>query len=223
MTSEICGYETGNGPCKNPAGDDGTCYLESHESESGYSAAELRDMDPVTADEELTDDQYAEWMKWQDLDQQADENKAELEAEAEQAVETLVRADMGAITNTIEVHGNEIEVAVTLDRRQKRTLSHLEEEYEGIDDPENPTEEDIESMESMFADFFAVMFREFNGVDLVDEPDKSEAIARECVEQWGLRASMYALVRIIEATEAADEELMESVESFRTETGGGRD
>lgn len=222
MSSDICGYETGNGPCKNPAGDDGTCYLESHEPDD-YSAAELRAMGPKTADEELTAEQYDEWMKWQDLDQQADENKAELENEAEQAVETLVKADMGAITNTIDVHGNQIEVAVTLDRKQKRTLSRLEDEYEGIDDAENPTEEDIERMESMFADFFAVMFREFNGVDLVDEPEQSEAIGRECVGQWGLRASMYALVQIIEATEAADKELMESVESFRTETGGGRD
>lgn len=49
MATETCGYPTESGPCQLPAGDDGSCHLDSHEPTSDDDG-DNRDATDASAD-----------------------------------------------------------------------------------------------------------------------------------------------------------------------------
>lgn len=181
---------------------------------------ELRAMSEEEAEMWLDADEYDRWERLQRLDSQREETKAEWDRQEQETVETLVKADMGELTTDLNIYGNDISVLVNLDREQRHLMRAIQEKYAGVEGIEDLTETELDALESMLADWLEVIIHEFNGTRLVDlDADERRTLTLQIVEKWGLRATMMAMVDIIEAINTQDQETMEMVEKFRGASG----
>lgn len=181
---------------------------------------ELRSMSEEEAEMWLDGDEYDRWERLHRLDAQRKETQAEWDEQEQKTVATLVKADMGDLTTDLDIYGNDVSVLVNLDREQRALMRAIQDKYAGVEDIEDLTETEIDALESMLADWIEVVVHEFNGTKLDDlSEEKRRTLTLQMVEKWGLRATMMAMVDIIEAINVQDEQTMEMVEKFRGTSG----
>ena len=181
---------------------------------------ELREMSRQEAEMWLDGEEFKRWERLKALDEQRAETKAEWAKEERRTVDTLVKADMGSLTTGLELYGNEVSVLVNLDRKQRDLMRSIQQKYDGVEDVDNLSESEIDTLESMLADWLGVVIREFNGTRLPDlSQEERQELTLSMVEAWGLRATIMAMVDIVESINEQDAEVMDAVESFRGETG----
>lgn len=182
---------------------------------------QLLRMDDEEANMWLSDAEHERREKLKELYEGAEETREEWQEQEKATVETLIEADMGELTTKLDLYGNDVEVLLNLDRDQRQLIERIQTKYEGADDIDKLNESEVQRLESMLAEFFEIVFHSFNGERLDDLGSQKAALLTESVvEEWGIRASIYAMIEIIETINEQDEETMERVQKFRGETGG---
>ena len=217
--SDTCDYPTGSGACQNPAGEDGTCWIDSHERDD-YSAMDLRDMDRAEADQRLDDADLARWKDVQELTNAADE-RAEQFAENEQTVHSVVvDADLSDLGTDVDLFGNTLTVYLDSDDdRLHDAVERLEDEFGDVsqDDLGTLDKSDRTAIGNALEDILLSAIVAWDGQAFDDLPaDEPLAIVQTAREKWGLTATFEAVMRIIDACNEAQEERFEAIDSFRT-------
>jgi hypothetical protein len=186
-----------------------------------YTPEQLLRMDEEEARMWLSEEDQERRAKLRELYEGAEKQREEWQEQEQTTVETLIEADMGELTTELDLYGNEVEVLLNLDRDQRQLIERIQTKYEGADDIQELDEAEIRRLESMLAEFFEVVIHSFNGEKL-DDLGKTQAVelTEAVVEEWGTRASIYAMIEIIETINEQDEQTMERVQKFRGETGG---
>lgn len=185
------------------------------ESDEEYSPEQLLRMDADEADMWLTDEQLERRAKLLELYDGAEETRKEWEAEERVAVDTLIQADMGELTEEFEIYGNDIEVLLNMDHEQIRLVREIESKYENVEDIDELTDEQVDRLESMIAEFYELMFYRFNGRKLESYGVTPFELTKRIVEEWGIRASIYAMIDIIERIDEKDTETMNRVKNLQ--------
>ena len=184
---------------------------------------QLLRMDDEEANMWLDEAEHERREKLKELYEGAEETRKEWQEQEKATVQTLIEADMGELTTELDLYGNDVSVLLNLDREQRQLIERIETEYEGADDIEELDESEIQRLESMLAEFFKIVFHEFNGRKLESFGVTPLEFTQAIVAEWGIRASIYAMIEIIETINEQDEETMERVQKFRGEAGSGRD
>jgi hypothetical protein len=218
MSGDTCGYETGSGACQNPAGEDGTCWIDAH-TPPDYSAMDLRDMDRAEAEQRLDADDFARWENVHDLTDAADERADEF-AENEQTVSSVVvDADLSALGTDVSVYGNDLTVYIDADDdRLHDAVERLDDKFGDVtrDDLAALGAADREAIGRALEDILLSSIVAWDGERFDDLPaDEPLAIVQTARDAWGLTPTFEAVMKIIAACNEAQEERFEAIDSFR--------
>jgi len=218
MSDDVCGYDAGNGPCQNPAGEDGRCWIDSH-TPPEFSAVDLKQMDRAEARERLPPDEFERWERVTDLSDAADERAVAFDDADETATRVTVTADMETLGTDVDLYGNTLTVYLDpTDERLTDAVERLDEEFGGIDksDLNSLTDTDAEAVGEALEDMLRSAIVAWDGEAFDDLPaGEPLAIVQQAREKWGLMATFEGLMTIIDACNEAQEERFEAIDSFR--------
>ena len=219
MSGETCGYDTGSGACQNPAGEDGTCWIDSHEP-ADYSAMDLREMDRAEAEQRLDADDFARWEDVHELTQAADERAAQFDQNDQTVHSVTVDADLSDLGTDVELFGNTLTVYLDSDDdRLHDAVERLEDDFDDVDSDDLAAlgKADRNAIGEALEDILLSAIMAWDGQSFDDLPaDEPLAIVQTAREKWGLTATFEAVMRIIDACNEAQEERFEAIDSFRT-------
>ncbi len=178
-----------------------------------YSIEELKTMPAEKANTVLSDSDFKRWQKIRDLEEEADENKKDLEKSYRKAFDSLVNKDEESVTREIEYLGNEIEYVFDMNREQENLIKQIE----NLESKENPTEQDESKYEYCLIDFFESIIVKWNGEKIREAEYTGKELAVYLLnrDDWG-RGPLSELIQdiILNYFEEKRDKL-EAVEKFR--------
>lgn len=243
MAEDTCGYATDTGPCENPAGEDGTCWIDSHTTDEttddgdGWSILELREMDEQEARQTLPVAEYERWEKLADLEAGAEETREQWDREAEVVAGVTVHADKDALGTEVDLYGNTLLVhADSDDDALREAFESFEDtidshDYGGLESDMSDYEEgDLAALETeasealgeALIDVYDAMLLRWNGTEWGDvTPVERHQILDAARQSWGLDAFLVGVFEVIMKLREDHEETAEAVKSFLGEGRGG--
>ena len=185
----------------------------------------------------LSGPDFERWEKLQELEAAAEENRREMQADAEVATDALVRADVSDLATEVSVFGNDLLCYYDPESQQVREAAERVGEVCGVDAAEpgdlegasvdDVDDGDIPAIKSALVDLITAALVEWNGQRWDDmDADTREAI-RATVQQppeaggWGVAGLMDAFVEIYVAVEDNRNERLERIQKFHDETRRG--
>jgi len=198
------------------------------DSDSEYSAFDLRDMDEDEAWDTLSREQYEQWEKIQELYDGVEETEQQFEREAETVADVTVSADMADLGTEVSIFGNDLLVYADLESPAFRDATErLESEFGDIT-VENPDAEDAAAFgdvdEERLADMAAHLVEMLDTVlvrwdgtewdTLAD--DQQQTILQQARASWGITGLLKAWGEITLAIREDYDELEARVEFFRS-------
>jgi len=185
----------------------------------------------------LSGPDFERWEKLQELEAAAEENRREMQADAEVATDALVRADVSDLATDVSVFGNELLCYYDPESQQVREAAERVGEVCGVDADEpgdlegtsvdDVDDSDIPAIKGALVDLITAALVEWNGQQWDDmDTDTREAI-RATVQQppeaggWGVAGLMDAFVEIYVTVEDNRNERLERIQKFRNETRRG--
>ena len=185
----------------------------------------------------LSGPDFERWEKLQELEAAAEQNKRQMQADAEVATDALVRADVSDLATDVSVFGNELLCYYDPESQQVREAAERVGEVCGVDADEpgdlegasvdDVDDSDIPAIKGALVDLITAALVEWNGERWDDmDADTREAI-RATIQQppeaggWGVAGLMDAFVEIYVTVEDNRNERLERIQKFRDETRRG--
>lgn len=198
------------------------------------TVSELLAMDEATARETLTVQEYQRWESLTDAHERADEVRAEFDAADEAVNRLLVANDFSALTQTVDVFGNELEVYYDPeDKAVRAAAERLADIFDA--DPRNPdaeittadvSDEQLAAAKDGLADLLfeaVVTWRgtDFEEVSAAERESLKQTITQPHPDGWGLAGLFDAWATVMYAVESNRNERMERVQKFRNASRRG--
>ena len=185
----------------------------------------------------LSGPDFERWEKLQELEAAAEENRREMQADAEVATDALVRADVSDLATDVNVFGNDLLCYYDPESQQVRDAAERVGDVCGVDADEpgdlegasvdDVDDSDIPEIKGALVDLITAAIVEWNGERWDDmDADTREAI-RATIQQppeaggWGVAGLMDAFVEIYVTVEDNRNERLERIQKFRDETRRG--
>jgi hypothetical protein len=191
---------------------------------SEHNAVELREMDDETARNTLTVAEYERRERIINAYEQAEATREERTEQERRVQDIVVHADTDALVTEVDIFGNDVGGRINPEDDALRELAvTMEEEYGDID-PERIGEESIEGVDDAaveeivadLIDLLDIIIVRWNGTAWADlDAAHRRAILEDAREAWGLDGFFVALLELVEAIEADQEERFEVVDGFR--------
>jgi len=200
--------------------DDGDASSES------YTPEQLRQMDDEEARRTLTVQQYERRESIIDLIDQAEQNQQEWADEDERVVDLTVHADDQDLGTELDLYGNDVVVRISPDDDEFRAVAErVEDDYGDLDDSDGLPDGVDDELADALLEMLDLALVEWNGVDWATlTPGEREAMRADIREKWGLDGLLVAWMKHIpEAIHEDREEVVSTIESFRSPEWRGRD
>jgi len=186
----------------------------------------------------LSGPDFERWEKLQELEAAAEQNKRQMQEDAEVATDALVRNKIpDGLAVDVNVFGNEVRAYYDPESKQVREAAERVGEVCGVDanepgDLEGASVDDVDdgdipAIKSALVDLITAALVEWNGQRWDDmDADTREAI-RATIQQppeaggWGVAGLMDAFVEIYVTVEDNRNERLERIQKFRDETRRG--
>jgi len=191
---------------------------------SEHNAVELREMDEETARNTLTVAEYERRERICNAYEQAEQTREERDEQERRVQDIVVRADTDALVTEVDIFGNEVGGRINPEDDALRELAaRMDDEYGDID-PGDIGEESIDGVDDAaveeivadLIDLLDIIIVRWNGTAWDDlDAEHRRAILHDAREAWGLDGFFVALLELVEAIEADQEERFEVVDGFR--------
>jgi len=185
----------------------------------------------------LSGPDFERWEKLQELEAAAEENRREMQADAEVATDALVRADVSDLATDVSVFGNELLCYYDPESQQVREAADRVGEVCGVDAAEpgdlegasvdDVDDSDIPAIKGALVDLITAAIVEWNGERWTDMTRDKQATIETVIKQspenggWGVAGLMDAFVESYVTVEDNRNERLERIQKFRDETRRG--
>jgi len=185
----------------------------------------------------LSGPDFERWEKLQELEAAAEENRREMQADAEVATDALVRADVSDLATEVSVFGNDLLCYYDPESQQvreaaKRAGDIFDMDADAPDDLEGASvdeldDDDIPEIKDALTDLITAAIVEWNGQRWSDmDAGTRDAIAATIQQPtdsdgWGVAGLMDAFVEIYVTVEDNRNERLERIQKFRNEERRG--
>jgi len=208
--------------------------MSTESNTEGRTLTELRQMSEAEARTTLT---MAEYRKWEALNDKLDEHEQALERwdeTREDATDIMLRADVGDLSESVELFGNPVEAYYAPDDPRLRDLSDrlgdafgvdMDEVAENPESVEDVTTDDLDDdvigdVKDILADLITVAVVEWDGTEWDNLSDEAQDAIHDLITAdppngWGVAGAMDAWVEIAVAVEENRDERLERIQKFR--------
>jgi len=204
------------------------------DSESEYSAFDLKAMDEDEARQTLTVAQFERWEDIQDLYDRAAKTEAEWQDEAATVADVTVSADMDDLGTRVEIFGNDLLVYADLEHPEfRQATERLDDEFGdlSVEDPDADADTDafggvdgdrLEALADHLMGMLDTVLVRWDGTAWDDLPaEQQQAILQQAREAWGVTGLLRAWGEIAVAIREDYDQLEATMQSFRNEERRG--